>query len=185
MFEYYPLTSSYFRWNFILFCFVLMAAPVAYGHSRVRGQNGDAAIGHSHSHSNIRYELHLWLTPQLVATPDPYPTEPTQGSNHHPERENVVSLTCWATIGAQQVKFFCAVCLFVTMLFFIPTLPSPQYGYMTIWGSICIQQFYHFDYTNIVHGWAKLSAVIISSFLEKWFRTRQSELEFLSGTLDK
>lgn len=80
-------------------------------------------------------------------------------------------------------EVFCVICLFVTTLFFIPTRPSSWHGSMTVWGSIYIHQFYHFDYANIVHCCSKLSTVITSSFLEKWLRTWQSEFDFHSGTL--
>jgi len=41
-----------------------------------------------HSHSSIGFEL------QLVATPDPLPTEQGGGSNLHPQGDYVGSLTC-------------------------------------------------------------------------------------------
>ena len=37
-----------------------------------------------HSHSNAGSQLCLQPTPQLTATPDPWPTERGQGSNLHP-----------------------------------------------------------------------------------------------------
>ena len=50
------------------FFFLFMAAPVAYGSSRARGQIGAAAAGLHHSHSNTGSELHLGPMLQLVAT---------------------------------------------------------------------------------------------------------------------
>ena len=47
------------------------AEPVAYGGSQVRGLIGAVAYGLCHSHSNARSKLHLWPTPQLMATLDP------------------------------------------------------------------------------------------------------------------
>ena len=54
-----------------IFFFLFTAAPAAYVSSWARGQIGAAATGLSHSHSNTRSELHLGLTLQLVAMPDP------------------------------------------------------------------------------------------------------------------
>ena len=48
-----------------------MASPEAYGSSQARGQIGAAAAGLRHNHSNIRSELRLHPTPQLMAMPDP------------------------------------------------------------------------------------------------------------------
>ena len=39
---------------------------------------------HCRSHSNVGSELHLWPTPHLRATLDPWPSEWGQGSNPHP-----------------------------------------------------------------------------------------------------
>ena len=66
---------------------------MAYGGSQVRGPNGAAAAGLCQSHSNARSELHLQSTPQLVATPDPLPTEQGQGSNLQPHGSCSDSLT--------------------------------------------------------------------------------------------
>ena len=52
------------------FLFV-MAAPAACGSSQARGQIRAAAASLCHSHSNARYESHLWSTLQLAATLDP------------------------------------------------------------------------------------------------------------------
>ena len=66
-----------------LFCFFLRAAPVAFGRSRARGWMGAAAARLYHSHSNTGSEPHLQPTTQLLATPDPKPTEQGQGLNLH------------------------------------------------------------------------------------------------------
>ena len=42
---------------------------MTYAESQVRGQIGAAAAGLHHSHRNMRSELHLWPTPQLMAMP--------------------------------------------------------------------------------------------------------------------
>ena len=48
-----------------------VAAPSAYGGSQARGWIRDVAADLRNSHSNAGSELHLWLTPQLMAIPDP------------------------------------------------------------------------------------------------------------------
>ena len=48
-----------------------MAAPVAYGISRARGQIGAVATDLHHSHGYTASELHLQPTLQLVAMLDP------------------------------------------------------------------------------------------------------------------
>ena len=60
------------------------AAPAAYGDSQVRGLFGAVAAGLGQSHSNTGSEPHQRPTPQLMATPDPEPTEQGQGSNLQP-----------------------------------------------------------------------------------------------------
>ena len=72
---------------FVCVClFVLRAASAAYGSFQARGQIGVTAAGHSHSHnhSHARSKSQLWPTPQLMATPDAWPTEWGQGSNLRP-----------------------------------------------------------------------------------------------------
>ena len=63
---------------FFFFCLfaISWAAPAAYG--------GAVATGLRHSHSNTGSEPRLQPTPQLMATPDPQPTEQGQGSNLQP-----------------------------------------------------------------------------------------------------
>ena len=65
-----------FPFIFLFFIFCLFRdTPVAYGGSQARGPIGAVAAGLCHSHSNSGSEPHLQPTPQLVATPDTYPTE--------------------------------------------------------------------------------------------------------------
>ena len=61
-----------FKRSFFFFG-LFRAAPAAYGSSQARGRIGPAAAGLHHSHSDLGSEPHLWLTPQLIATPDPSP----------------------------------------------------------------------------------------------------------------
>ena len=56
---------------FFFFFFLFKAKPMVYGGSQARGRIGAAAAGLHHSHSNIRAELCLRPTPQLMARPDP------------------------------------------------------------------------------------------------------------------
>ena len=58
----------------MLFC-LFRAAPAAYGGSQARGRIRAVAADLSHSHSNIGSEPRLQPTPQLMAMPDPQPTE--------------------------------------------------------------------------------------------------------------
>ena len=60
-----------------------MPSSAAYGSSLARGHIR-AAAGLHHGHSHAGSEPHLWPTPQLTATLDPYPTEQGQGWNPHP-----------------------------------------------------------------------------------------------------
>ena len=52
-----------------------------YGSSQARTGVGAAAAGLHHSHSNTGSDLCLQPTPQLIATPDPQPTDQGQGSD--------------------------------------------------------------------------------------------------------
>ena len=76
-----------------LFCFILLiyyfifyfrATPKGYGGSQTKGWIRAIATGLYHSHSKAGSELCLWPTPQLMAIPDPQPSEWGQGSNPHP-----------------------------------------------------------------------------------------------------
>ena len=76
---YYPTPSisSSQIWNFFFF-FVFCpfrAIPTAYGDSQARGRIGAEATGLHQSCSNSGSELRLRPTPQLMAMPDPRPTE--------------------------------------------------------------------------------------------------------------
>ena len=63
---------------FVLFC-LFGVTPMAYASSQSKGWIRAATAGHSHRYSNTRSEPPLLLTPQLVATPDPWPTDHDQG----------------------------------------------------------------------------------------------------------
>ena len=71
--------------SFYLFIYFLSfrATPTAHGGSQVRGPTGAVASLLRQSHSNTKSKPHLQ---QLVAMPDPYPTERGQGSNPRPHR---------------------------------------------------------------------------------------------------
>ena len=64
---------SFFLPFFFSFFFLNRTTTVAYGGSQARGQIGASAAGLHHSHSNVKSELCLWPTPQLMATWDPDP----------------------------------------------------------------------------------------------------------------
>ena len=66
------------------FFLVFRVAPVAYAGSQARCRGGAIAVGLHHSHSNGGSEPCLQSTPQLMATPDPLPTERGQGSDLQP-----------------------------------------------------------------------------------------------------
>ena len=68
--------------NFFFFFF--RATPMAYGDYQPGGQIRAATAGLHHSHSNVGSQLSMPPTPQLRATPDPYPTEQGQGSKLRP-----------------------------------------------------------------------------------------------------
>ena len=65
----------------VIFFIFFRAAPEAHGGSQARGQIGAVAAGLHHSHSHAGSKPHLRPTPELTATPDPYPTKQGQGSN--------------------------------------------------------------------------------------------------------
>ena len=73
----------FFFFFFFTFC-LFRAVPVAHGGSEAKGQIGPTATGLHHSQSNVGFKLHLRPTPQLMATPDPQPTEQSQESNSCP-----------------------------------------------------------------------------------------------------
>ena len=57
---------------------------MAYGSSQARDQIGATAAGLYLHYSNTGSEPRLGPTPQLLAMPDPYPTEQGLGSNPQP-----------------------------------------------------------------------------------------------------
>ena len=69
---------------YIPFFLLFRATPVAYGSSWARGQTGATAAGLYHSHSSAGSKSLLQPTPQLTATPDPRPTEGSQGWKLYP-----------------------------------------------------------------------------------------------------
>ena len=83
-----------FFFFFFFFFFVLClfrVTPTAHGGSQARGPIGATAAGLCHSHSNARSELALRPTPQLMAMPDPQPTE--RG------RAGIKPVTSWFLVG--------------------------------------------------------------------------------------
>ena len=85
--------------------FFLTAAGAAYGSSWARGQMRAAAAGLYHSHSKAGSQPHLQPTLQLVAMPDPLPTERDQGLNPHTHGHYVKFLTHWATTGNPGLSY--------------------------------------------------------------------------------
>ena len=81
--------------SFFFFFFGLRTAPAAYRGSQARGRIGAVSTGLRHSQSHTRSEPCLWPTPQLTATPDPWPTEWGQG------------LAC-ALMDTRQIRFLWA-----------------------------------------------------------------------------
>ena len=70
---------------FCLFVLCLFRAThAAYGGFQARGLIGAVATGLRQSHSNAGSEPRLQPTPQLMAMPDPRPTEQGQGLNPQP-----------------------------------------------------------------------------------------------------
>ena len=59
--------------GYSIFClfFPFRSTPLAYENSQSRSRIEVTAADLCHSHSNARSELHLWLTLQLTAMPDP------------------------------------------------------------------------------------------------------------------
>ena len=82
----YVYIFKYLFLLFLVFCLFLFfrATPAAQGSSQAGGQIGAVASGLHHSCSNVGSKLLLQPTPQLMATPDPWPTEQGQGLNPHP-----------------------------------------------------------------------------------------------------
>ena len=67
----------YFDFSIIFFFvfYVFRAAPKTYGGSQAGGPIGAVADSLCHNHSNRESELRLQPTPQLIAPPDPQPTD--------------------------------------------------------------------------------------------------------------
>ena len=107
-------------WFWLAFFFVLLvllfrATLIACGCSRPRGQIGAAAAGLRHSHSNEGSESHMWPTPQLTATLDPWPTEWARDQTHilmdisqihfHCTTKGIPALAVWTEAGQVHDRF--------------------------------------------------------------------------------
>ena len=71
---FFPIENyaiSCFLFFLFLFFSFFMATCAAYGSFQARVWIGAAAVGLCHSHSNIRFEPHLWPAPQPEAMLDP------------------------------------------------------------------------------------------------------------------
>ena len=80
-----PTQASLFAFLFVcLFVLLFRATPMACGSSQARGWIRVTAASPCHSHSNAWSKPCLRPTPQLMAMPDPWPTERGQGWNLHP-----------------------------------------------------------------------------------------------------
>ena len=79
----FRLTNLFFFFFFFFFG-LFRSETAAYVGSQTRGTIGATAAGLYHSHSNAGSRLHLRSTPQLMAMPDPWPTEQGQESNLRP-----------------------------------------------------------------------------------------------------
>ena len=73
------------KFFFVFFVFS-RAVSMAYGGYQARGLIRALASGLCQSHNNAVSKPHLQPTPQLMATPDPQPTEQAQGLNLQPPR---------------------------------------------------------------------------------------------------
>ena len=71
------------HYSFFFFFFFFQASSVTYRSSQNRGRIGSMAASLQHSGSITGSEPLLWPTPQLMAMPDPWPTERGQRSNPH------------------------------------------------------------------------------------------------------
>ena len=70
--------------NIYLFILLFRAAPAAYGGSLSRDLVRATPASLRHSHSGVGSEPCLWPAPQLMAAPDPWPTERGRESNLQP-----------------------------------------------------------------------------------------------------
>ena len=78
---------------FFFFFGLFRATRMAHGGSQASGPFRAVAAGLCHSHSNNESKPSLQPIPQLMATPDPQPTEQGQGSNPRPYECQSDSLT--------------------------------------------------------------------------------------------
>ena len=67
--QYHFLKRLSFLHHIFFYFLLFRAAPVAYEGSQARGLIRATATSLFHSHSNVRFKLHLRPTPQLIATP--------------------------------------------------------------------------------------------------------------------
>ena len=87
---YLSFFLSFFLSSFLSFSLSLalsffpMVTHTAYPGCQARGGIRAIAASLQHSHSNAGSKLHLPPTPQLMATPDPFPTQQSEGSNLQP-----------------------------------------------------------------------------------------------------
>ena len=96
-----------FSFNFFKSLFIFMATPAAYGSSQARGQIETAAVTYATASTkpdpSCICNLHCSLWQCQILNPL---SEARDRSNPHPHRDNVRSLTCWATTGAPAFKSF-------------------------------------------------------------------------------
>ena len=83
--------------SFFFFFLLFKAAPVAYGSSQAKDRIIAAAAGLHHSQSHARSKSHLQPIPQLVATPDLWPIDQSQGSNPHLRDTSRIRFCCTTT----------------------------------------------------------------------------------------
>ena len=93
-------------YNVYYYFFLFRASPVVYGSSWAKGWIIAAAAGLSHSHSNARSELHLWLHQSWWQCwiPDPL-SEVKDGTQNLMDTSWV--LNPWGTIGSCRTLGFC------------------------------------------------------------------------------
>ena len=119
-----PKLTLFLAFFLSLFVFCLFRAMLmAYGGSQARGQIRAEASGLHHSHSNVGSGLWLWPTPQLMLSPDPWPTEQGQALNPCPHGCYSGSLTAepwqkvlsWHSLFLHTVSSFCSVPFYFSM----------------------------------------------------------------------
>ena len=99
----YLIFHSY---SFYLFIFSFYSLTCSIWKFLGRGLNWSCSCVLCHSHSNTGSEPHLQLMLQLVEMPGIEPTKWGQGLNLPSPRDNVGSLTCWATTDASHSYSF-------------------------------------------------------------------------------